>query len=177
MSQNYSMFSSHLASHLPRLARWVESLGGLATFSLNSIWPNLLCRHFARAGLRPDLYMVDWVSHLLVSSLSRFLWSLFSGDDFVQQSCASWHYLSHLGPAYQVSFWRKGCMMKQNIFRDGEGFLFRAALGVLSLYQDQMLKETDFVLMAQFLTKLPENMESDALFARIDGITLEHLQM
>ena len=64
-----------------------------------------------------------------------------------------------------------------NIFRDGEGFLFRAALGVLSLYQDQMLKETDFVLMAQFLTKLPENMESDALFARIDGITLEHLQM
>ena len=67
--------------------------------------------------------------------------------------------------------------MSWNLFsRDGEGFLFRAALGVLSLYQDQLLKETDFVLMAQFLTKLPENMDSDALFARIDGIALEHLQ-
>ena len=47
---------------------------------------------------------------------------------------------------------------------------------MLSLYQDKLLKETDFVLMAQFLTKLPENMDSDALFARIDGIVLEHLQ-
>ena len=60
--------------------------------------------------------------------------------------------------------------------RDGEGFLFRAALGVLSLYQDHLLRETDFVLMAQFLTKLPENLDSEALFARIDGIALEHLQ-
>ena len=60
--------------------------------------------------------------------------------------------------------------------RDGEGFLFRAALGVLSLYQDQLLRETDFVLMAQFLTKLPDNLDSEALFARIDGIALEHLQ-
>ena len=40
------------------------------------------------------------------------------------------------------------------------------------LYQEQLLKETDFVLLAQFLTKLPENMDSEALFARIDGITL-----
>ena len=61
-------------------------------------------------------------------------------------------------------------------FRDGEGFLFRAALGVLSLYQDHLLKETDFVLMAQFLTKLPENLDSDGLFARIQGIALEQLQ-
>ena len=57
-------------------------------------------------------------------------------------------------------------------FRDGEDFLFRAALGLLSLYQEQLLKETDFVLLAQFLTKLPENMDSEALFARIDGIHL-----
>jgi len=119
MSQNYSIFSAHLASHLPRLAR-----------------------HFARAGLRPDLYMVDWVM------------TLFSKAAPLDITCRIWDLL----------------------IRDGEGFLFRAALGVLSLYQDQLLKETDFVLMAQFLTKLPENMDSDALFARIDGIALEHLQ-
>jgi len=115
MSQNYSIFSAHLSSHLPRLAR-----------------------HFARAGLRPDLYMVDWVM------------TLFSKAAPLDITCRIWDLL----------------------IRDGEDFLFRAALGLLSLYQEQLLKETDFVLLAQFLTKLPENMDSEALFARIDGISL-----
>ena len=113
MSQNYSMFSSHLASHLPRLARWVELLGGLATFSLNSIWPNLLCRHFARAGLRPDLYMVDWVSHLLVSSLSRFLWSLFQVMTLFSKAaplditCRIWDLLIRWAFGERVVCWNK----------------------------------------------------------------------
>ena len=33
-----------------------------------------LCpRHFARAGLRPDLYMVDWVSYFFLCLISHIL--------------------------------------------------------------------------------------------------------
>ena len=54
------------------------------------------------------------------------------------------------------------------LIRDGEEFLLRASLGVLSLFQDQLLEEQDFILLAQFLTKLPESMDADCLFSRIE---------
>lgn len=50
--------------------------------------------------------------------------------------------------------------------RDGDEFLFRTALGVLHLYQEELLG-MDFVRAAQFLTRLPEGMQADALFASI----------
>ncbi|XP_058807773.1 TBC1 domain family member 14-like [Phymastichus coffea] len=54
--------------------------------------------------------------------------------------------------------------------RDGDEFLFRTALGVLHLYQDELLK-MDFVRGAQFLTRLPENMQADALFNSISQMS------
>ncbi|CAG2165478.1 unnamed protein product [Oppiella nova] len=53
--------------------------------------------------------------------------------------------------------------------RDGEEFIFRAALGILSMYYEVLLN-LDFIYLAQFLTKLPEDMDSDKLFSYISGI-------
>lgn len=56
--------------------------------------------------------------------------------------------------------------------RDGEEFLFRTALGILKLYQDILLN-MDFIYLAQFLTRLPEAMAVDQLFACIEGINMQ----
>ena len=40
-----------------------------------------------------------------------------------------------------------------HICRDGEQFVFRAALGLLALHQEHLLGEHDFILAAQFLAK------------------------
>ncbi|XP_012229894.1 TBC1 domain family member 14-like isoform X2 [Linepithema humile] len=50
------------------------------------------------------------------------------------------------------------CRVWDVFLRDGDEFLFRTALGVLHLYQEELLK-MDFVHGAQFLTRLPENLQ------------------
>ncbi|XP_040359740.1 TBC1 domain family member 14 isoform X3 [Ixodes scapularis] len=55
--------------------------------------------------------------------------------------------------------------------RDGEEFLFRSALGIMRLYE-QVLLQLDFINLAQFLTKLPEDMNSDVLFDSIGAIRM-----
>jgi len=55
-------------------------------------------------------------------------------------------------------------------FRDQEEFLFRAALGILSMYKDSLL-EMDFIHIVQFLTKLPENINTTQLFKSIEQIS------
>lgn len=62
------------------------------------------------------------------------------------------------------------CRIWDIFLRDGEEFLFRTALGVLYLYQDDLL-EMDFVHGAQFLTKLPENLQVEALFNSISQMS------
>lgn len=52
-------------------------------------------------------------------------------------------------------------------FRDQEEFLFRTSLGILNLYKDILL-EMDFIHIVQFLTKLPENINSTHLFKSIE---------
>ena len=68
-------------------------------------------------------------------------------------------------------------------FRDKEEFLFRTALGILNLYKDTLL-QMDFIHIVQFLTKLPDNINSTLLFKSIEQIetniddlyfTFEHL--
>ncbi|XP_075223797.1 TBC1 domain family member 14-like [Lycorma delicatula] len=55
--------------------------------------------------------------------------------------------------------------------RDGEEFLFRAALGVLHLCQDTLLK-MDFVHGSQYLTRLPDDLPADQLFKSIGSIKM-----
>lgn len=43
--------------------------------------------------------------------------------------------------------------------------------GVLHLYQDE-LKDMDFISAAQFLTKLPEDLDTEALFKSISSVSL-----
>lgn len=62
------------------------------------------------------------------------------------------------------------CRIWDVFLRDGEEFLFRTALGVLHLYQEELLK-MDFVRGAQFLTRLPENIQADALFNSISQMS------
>ena len=115
MEEYYNNFSLQLASHLP-----------------------LLADHFTRLGLRPDLYLLDW------------LMTLFSRCTPLDLTCRIWDV----------------------VFRDGETFLVKAALGILSLYEERLLAETDFVLIAQFLSKLPDDINSDLLFDRIEVVEL-----
>ncbi|XP_063972457.1 TBC1 domain family member 14-like [Diachasmimorpha longicaudata] len=58
------------------------------------------------------------------------------------------------------------CRVWDIFVRDGDEFLFRTALGVLNLYQGELL-DMDFVRAAQFLTKLPENLQASQLFESI----------
>lgn len=56
--------------------------------------------------------------------------------------------------------------------RDGEEFLFRTALGILRLYEDILL-HLDFIHLAQFLTRLPENISGIELFHCIAQIRMQ----
>ncbi|XP_031417079.1 TBC1 domain family member 12 isoform X2 [Clupea harengus] len=58
------------------------------------------------------------------------------------------------------------CRVWDVFCRDGEEFLFRTGLGILRLFEDVLL-QMDFIHMAQFLTRLPEDLPSDALFSCI----------
>jgi len=62
------------------------------------------------------------------------------------------------------------CRIWDVFLRDGDEFLFRTALGVLHLYQEELLK-MDFVHGAQFLTKLPENLQAESLFNSISQMS------
>ncbi|KAI1294648.1 TBC1 domain family member 14 [Halotydeus destructor] len=55
--------------------------------------------------------------------------------------------------------------------RDGELFVFRAALGVLAMYSDIVTK-LDFIHLAVFLTKLPDSIDGDRLFDSISKIKM-----
>lgn len=55
--------------------------------------------------------------------------------------------------------------------RDGEEFLFRAALGILKFYQDELL-DMDFIRLGQFLSKLPDDIPAGPLFQAIASINL-----
>lgn len=56
--------------------------------------------------------------------------------------------------------------------RDGEEFLFRTALGLLRLFQD-VLTRMDFIHVAQFLTRLPEDLPAEEFFASIASIQMQ----
>lgn len=55
------------------------------------------------------------------------------------------------------------CRVWDVFCRDGEESLFRTGLGVLRLYEDVLL-QMDFIHIAQFLTRLPEDLQSHTLF-------------
>ncbi|KAF5279768.1 hypothetical protein FQA39_LY05458 [Lamprigera yunnana] len=55
------------------------------------------------------------------------------------------------------------CRVWDMFLRDGDEFLFRTALGVLYLNQDQLMS-MDFLQGAQFLTRLPDDLSADKLF-------------
>ncbi|XP_078717591.1 TBC1 domain family member 14-like isoform X1 [Lampetra fluviatilis] len=65
------------------------------------------------------------------------------------------------------------CRVWDVFCRDGEEFLFRTALGILRLYQDVLLS-TDFLQGAQFLTRLPDNIAAQPLFAAIGTINMQN---
>uniref|UniRef100_A0A8C7KYE6 TBC1 domain family member 12 n=1 Tax=Oncorhynchus kisutch TaxID=8019 RepID=A0A8C7KYE6_ONCKI len=58
------------------------------------------------------------------------------------------------------------CRVWDVFCRDGEECLFRTGLGILRLYQEVLL-QMDFIHMAQFLTRLPDDMAADNLFSCI----------
>ncbi|XP_075713878.1 TBC1 domain family member 14 isoform X1 [Rhinoderma darwinii] len=64
------------------------------------------------------------------------------------------------------------CRVWDVFCRDGEEFLFRTALGILRLFED-ILFRMDFIHIAQFLTKLPEDLTADDLFASIAAIQMQ----
>ncbi|XP_054711360.1 TBC1 domain family member 14-like [Uloborus diversus] len=63
------------------------------------------------------------------------------------------------------------CRVWDVYLRDGEEFLVKTALGILRMYEDILL-EMDFIHLAQFLTKLPEDIDSEKLFSSISAIRM-----
>ncbi|KAK0057348.1 TBC1 domain family member 12 [Biomphalaria pfeifferi] len=63
------------------------------------------------------------------------------------------------------------CRVWDVFFRDGEEFLFRTALAILNIYESILLK-MDFIHVAQFLTKLPEDISVDHLFKEVENIRM-----
>lgn len=120
MGQYYTAFSCLLSLHLPKLAK-----------------------HFAKLGLRPELYMLDWVM------------TLFSKAAPLDLTCRIWDLL----------------------IRDGESFLFKAALGILAMFQDKLMMEQDFILLAQFLSRLPDSLDPDCLFTKIEDLGLGSMEV
>uniref|UniRef100_A0A7N6C4C0 Rab-GAP TBC domain-containing protein n=1 Tax=Anabas testudineus TaxID=64144 RepID=A0A7N6C4C0_ANATE len=55
------------------------------------------------------------------------------------------------------------CRVWDIFCRDGEESLFRTGLGILRLYEDILL-QMDFIHIAQFLTRLPEDLQPHTLF-------------
>ncbi|XP_077731123.1 TBC1 domain family member 14 isoform X2 [Canis aureus] len=64
------------------------------------------------------------------------------------------------------------CRIWDVFCRDGEGFLFRTALGILKLFED-ILTKMDFIHIAQFLTRLPEDLPAEEVFASIATIQMQ----
>ncbi|KAM6220587.1 TBC1 domain family member 14 [Rhynchocyon petersi] len=64
------------------------------------------------------------------------------------------------------------CRVWDVFCRDGEEFLFRTALGVLRLFED-VLARMDFIHMAQFLTRLPEDLPPEGLFTAIATVQMQ----
>ncbi|XP_058157280.1 TBC1 domain family member 14 isoform X2 [Dasypus novemcinctus] len=64
------------------------------------------------------------------------------------------------------------CRIWDVFCRDGEEFLFRTALGILRLFED-ILTKMDFIHVAQFLTKLPEDLPSEEFFAAIATVQMQ----
>ncbi|KAL7869855.1 hypothetical protein AOLI_G00138430 [Acnodon oligacanthus] len=58
------------------------------------------------------------------------------------------------------------CRVWDVFCRDGEEFLFRTGLGILRLYEEVLLC-MDFIHIAQFLTRLPDDVSVDRLFSCI----------
>lgn len=56
------------------------------------------------------------------------------------------------------------CRVWDVFCRDGEESLFRTALGILRLFEDVLL-QMDFIHIAQFLSRLPDDLQSHTLFA------------
>ncbi|KAM8803099.1 TBC1 domain family member 14 isoform 2-T2 [Rhynchonycteris naso] len=64
------------------------------------------------------------------------------------------------------------CRVWDVFCRDGEEFLFRTALGILRLFED-ILTKMDFIHMAQFLTRLPDDLPAEELFASIATVQMQ----
>nr|XP_020020836.1 TBC1 domain family member 14 isoform X2 [Castor canadensis] len=64
------------------------------------------------------------------------------------------------------------CRVWDVFCRDGEEFLFRTALGILKLFED-ILARMDFIHSAQFLTRLPEDLPADEVFAAIATVQMQ----
>lgn len=64
------------------------------------------------------------------------------------------------------------CRIWDVFCRDGEEFLFRTALGILKLFED-ILTRMDFIHSAQFLTRLPEDLPADEVFASIATVQMQ----
>ncbi|KAM4854230.1 TBC1 domain family member 14 isoform 2-T2 [Thomomys bottae] len=64
------------------------------------------------------------------------------------------------------------CRVWDVFCRDGEEFLFRTALGILKLFED-ILARMDFIHSAQFLTRLPEDLPADEVFAAISTVQMQ----
>lgn len=144
-----------------------------------------LFSHFQSNNLTPDLYLIDWwaINH---SDQSWFhlqdsagwsisidcCWDIGFGlqVDQCDWSLCHLHYkfgetlFSRIFTLYSKSLpLDVACRVWDVFCRDGEESLFRTALGILRLFEDVLL-QMDFIHIAQFLSRLPDDLQSHTLF-------------
>lgn len=91
-------------------------------------------------------------------------------DEVVLKSDAKWKIFSSSSSFRIFTLYSKSlpldvaCRVWDVFCRDGEESLFRTGLGILRLFQDVLL-QMDFIHIAQFLSRLPEDLPAHTLFS------------
>lgn len=107
----------------------------------------------------------------LASEQSVLSWA--SETFFLSSNCENFALFFRIFTLYSKSLpLDLACRVWDVFCRDGEEFLFRTALGILKLFED-ILTKMDFIHIAQFLTKLPEDLPSEEFFTSIAAIQMQ----
>lgn len=150
-------------------------IGAILTLNMEShdafvCFANLLDNPCHKAAFTLDQHQMDLYFRIYVDSLSFNLPKVY--EHFIQVGLSpNFYLLEWIYTIYAKAMpLDVACRVWDIFIRDGDEFLFKCAIGILHLYQTELLT-MDFVRGAQFLIKLPDSLLSSDLFRSINQIS------